>query len=483
MSIRRYLVLLIIAVITLVTFSAALQGYRNSMSQAELIFDNQLKLFATAISKLIHLTDEHTLALNLKPLPILANQQKLVAPDALASPSFAFQLWRLEKEGIPNLVAKSEVMPAKQIHPLSQEQKVNQPASLFNYANFSGQRWRTYGDIYQSHGDNERTINYWLVVAQPFSNRVLLAEDMILSAMTPLVLAIPVLAVIVFIVIGKGLAPLNTLKSALLAKKTHDLRPIELKQTPQEMVPVLDTLNNLLTSLDGALLREKRFASDAAHELRTPLSVLRITLHNLQNELGQSSSSVDELAIGVERMGHVVEQILMLNRINPEVYRKDFQLIESEHLIQQVIADLYPQMMAKSQDIEFIGNQQTFYGDQMSLTILLQNIISNAIKYSPNFGQIKLTSYCQDNFLVVCCDDNGPGIPESDLERVFDRFYRLEREEQSKIIGCGLGLPIVKYIADLHHGNVVLARSELGGLKVTVQLPLIQSNQISQGNT
>jgi two-component system sensor histidine kinase QseC len=158
--------------------------------------------------------------------------------------------------------------------------------------------------------------NKWVLVAQPLNRRFELAEQMILAAVTPLILCIPLLAIIIFLLVSTGLRPLRPLSDNLRAKKADDLSP------------VLMTLNQLFERLNPAFSCEKRFASDAAHELRTPLSVLKINAHNMALELNNdvtsnnnaSHTNMQYLQQGIERMCHVVEQILLLNRTNSEQY-------------------------------------------------------------------------------------------------------------------------------------------------------------------
>jgi two-component system sensor histidine kinase QseC len=235
-------------------------------------------------------------------------------------------------------------------------------------------------------------------------------------------------------------------------------------------------LNQLFERLNAAFSREKRFASDAAHELRTPLSVLKINAHNLALELsdnGTSNVNMQYLQQGIERMSHVVEQILLLNRTNPEQYQGKFQSVDSTSLCQTVIGSLFPQIEAKKQEIELVGQGANIQGDEFSLGILLQNLISNASKYSPEGSLIRVVLNKSNNQVVITVEDSGPGIEESEYQRVFERFYRIGGDRHaSGAPGCGLGLAISKHIADLHNASLKLSRSkQLSGLSVELLLP------------
>lgn len=431
MSIRRYLVLTLVALITLITFAAALKGYRSSMQQATSVFDVELKSLAYA---LVTLESQ--------------NQLSPSAPEA----ALAFQIWQQN-----HLVLRSDNSP---LTPISEFKD-----GLAEY-NFAGQRWQTYSQWFPLQ-------QKWVIVAQPLSRRFELAEQLILAAVTPLIISIPFLAVIIFYVVSRGLSPLRYLSNALSDKKVDDLQAINMPAVPKELTSVISTLNQLLHRLESAFAREKRFASDAAHELRTPLSVLKINAHNLALELAatqQASINMQYLTQGVERMSHVVDQILLLNRTEPQQYSANFTLLDLAQLCRDGIASLYPQIDSKHQEIEFIGQSHTIIGDQFALEILIQNLLSNASKYSPPKGCIRLSLEKHGDKLILMVEDSGPGIAEQEYSRVFERFYRVGGDRHdSSVIGCGLGLAIVKHIADLHSATIELSKSAtLGGLALAV---------------
>ena len=435
MSIRRYLTLILLSVITLVTFAAAIQGYRSSMAKATSVFDNELRSLTHV---LVNITD-------------LSTQSLTSQPDA----AFVFQIWQNNR-----LIISS--------HP-ELKTAISDFRNEFSEHNFLAQRWRTYGHFFESD-------NKWVLVSQPVNRRFELAEQMILAAVTPLILCIPLLAIIIFLLVSSGLRPLRLLSENLRAKRADDLSPVPQQNQRNELSPVLETLNQLFERLNAAFSREKRFASDAAHELRTPLSVLKINAHNLAIELKNNDSTytnMQYLQQGIERMSHVVEQILLLNRTNPEQYQGQFTQINTASLCQTVIASLFPQIEGKKQEIELVGQGASIQGDEFSLGILLQNLISNASKYSPQGSLIRVTLKTVNNQVVIQVEDAGPGIDQSEYQRVFERFYRIGGDRHnSKEPGCGLGLAISKHIADLHKASLKLSRSEqLSGLSVELFLP------------
>lgn len=453
MLIRRYLVLFLLSVITLITFYSAIQGYKASMNKTSVLFD----------AELIDLAD--TLA---------AISLKGDVNSVSTSSSFAFQIWEskallLKSHNAPDTAIIKEANLSLINGKLSD---INSDNKLFSELNFSGQRWRVYRKLTD---DGKRVV----MVAQPIQRRFELAEDVIVSAVMPIVLAIPIMMFIVSLVIRQGLKPLTYLTKALMNKKANDLSPIKSNKGQNELTPVIDTLNQLFERLALSFEREKRFASDAAHELRTPLSVLKINVHNLQSEMRDSVSTTSstqqellrQLVRGVDRMAHVVDQILTLNRTNPEQISIQSELIDIRAIAQQVISDLYPEITQRDQRISLNSDHMLLKGNEFALKTLLQNLISNASKYTPEGGEVRVSAKADRNHAIITVEDSGPGIASEEYERVFDRFYRVGGDKHnSSVIGCGLGLAIVQHIAQLHGASIELARSvALGGLQVNVK--------------
>jgi len=433
MSIRRYLILILISIITLVSFIAAIQGYKASMLKAADLFDAQL-----------HAVSDTVIALNPSKKNIKVNNQD----------NLAFQLWYNNV-----LVSKTSNAPSVAISAFKQG---------YSDDNFDGKRWRVF---------TKQNGQLWIMVAQSIKPRFDLAEKVILSAVTPMIIIIPLLSVIIFLVITHGLKPLNQLTAQLKHKKINDLTVISIENASKEIQPVVDTLNRVFTQLDSAYEREKRFASDAAHELRTPLSVLKINAHNLQFELGDDNQLLNHLFASVERMAHVVDQILKLNRSNPEQFSQQMQKVSLKKLVQQVIGQLYPEMINRHQTIEFNDGDIFIKGNDFFITTMLQNLITNASKYTPEGGHILVSTQQNQGQSILMVEDSGPGINENERGKVFDRFYRIGGDcHNSNVIGCGLGLAIVKHIAQLHRASIQLDKSQkLNGLKISVVFPQLTS--------
>ena len=443
MSIRRYLVLMLLSIITLVIFVSAIQGYKTSMRKAESLFDDELVSLAQVISAV--------------ELPKGVVKHKITS-------NFSYQVLMND-----SVVTRSENAPKTVINELS---------NGFKNANFLGKRWRTYTE--QISGKS--TANYWVIIAQPITQRFDLAEGIILSAVTPIILIMPLLALIISLAVRQGLKPLTFLTRALENKKANDLSQLNVNST-KELAPVTATLNELFLRLSSAFEREKQFASNAAHELRTPLSVLKINVHNLQQSFNDAklleqeenttqiaSLPFEQLEQSVDRMAHVVDQILTLNRTNPEQMLAESETLNLQALLQECISELYPYIASRGHDIELNSKSLFMIGNRFAITILLKNLLGNAAKYTPDNGNILVTCQEDENGIVLRVEDSGPGIAPEEYARVFDRFYRVGGDSHhSKVFGCGLGLSIVKHIVDLHQAKISLSRSKaLSGLCVDV---------------
>jgi len=440
MSIRYYLVLVLLSTIVLVCFSAAISGYKASMSEADKMFDQQLKSISLAMINV---------------------EGKLETKIRHQKTNFAVQLWS-NKTLYLNLIPEP-----------SNKTPLGEFIKGFTTVNFSNQRWRLYTN-------NDPQSNRWIFVAQPITYRFQLAENMILAAVTPLILSMPFLALLISFTIKRSLKPLIQLSKQLQNKQADDFKPINLVKETNELTPVVNTLNSLLNRVENAFLREKHFASDAAHELRNPLNGLNIAIHNLTIKLGQSDD-VNSIQKGVQRMSHVVEQILMLNRTHPDHLVKTFETQNLTKTVQAVVMDLYPQIENHKHEISLESDDVHILGEQFTLKTLLQNLIGNAIKYTPDCGKINIKIIKNKSNVTLLVQDSGPGISEKDYDRVFDRFYRSGGDQHSsKVIGCGLGLAIVKHIVDIYKANITLSRSIMGGLSVKVEFLTSDNKGISK---
>lgn len=443
-SIRLFLVASIIATLILFNFLAALQGYQSSMEEADTLFDNQMLDLARLVANL-DVSNSNTTNIRL-------------------GNDLAFQVWEESQ-----LLAASDNAPAE-------------PLQLFipgfEYANFDGYRWRTFSRF-------EPSLNRWVIVAERTDLRYVLAENVVLQSIFPLLIGIPLVGLLIWIIISHGLKPLQQLSFELKNKRANDLSPIQYADSRIELDQVIESTNGFIQRLSRVMDREKRFSADAAHELRTPISALKIQLHNLSEEIGTNHDSFQELQYGVERMQHLIEQLLALYRATPEQFAANCERVDLFKIAQEQLAVLYPGFEKKKQQLELKGNSEFVEGDQFALETLISNLLGNANKYTQESGEIivrveEVTNEEADGNTVkeVCLtvEDNGPGIADIDKTRVFDRFYRADSQDDTlQSPGCGLGLTIVAHIAELHNATVELKDSSSGrGCAVSIYFKKIK---------
>lgn len=309
-------------------------------------------------------------------------------------------------------------------------------------------------------------------VATNMANRARRFAQIAPWLLLPLAVLVVVLGLLIRAAVGRALAPLEQVRGEIGQRGALRLHALDSQGMPDEVAPLVDTLNDLLVRLDKAMTGQRDFIADAAHELRTPLTAVK-----LQAQLARRAESAEEreaalgqLAEGVDRAAHLVEQLLGMARLEPEARQAAFRPVALDALIKQVVADFSAQ--AEANDIDLgVGAcaTLTLNGQAESLRIMLDNLIDNALRYSHRGDRIDVELGPQDGKALLTVRDTGPGIPAADRDRVFERFQRLAGAE---IPGSGLGLAIVRQVAALHGGEVRLDDAPDGGLLVEVSLPL-----------
>lgn len=309
-------------------------------------------------------------------------------------------------------------------------------------------------------------------VAQPVKVRDELAISAALRALWPIGLLLPVLGIALWLIVGRGIAPLARLARAVGARTPDALAPLPETDVPEEAQPLVRSLNDLLQRLDGALSTQRAFIADAAHELRTPLTALQLQVQLLEREHDEEAraQALSELKRGLRRATHVVAQLLTLARQAPDVIGIHRTRVSLSELVGVVIAD--HMLLAENKHIDLGASSQdetvVVSGDAESLRTLLANLLNNAIAYTPENGHIDVAAGYDNGKPFIEVLDNGPGIPADERERVFDRFYRGDSKDEH---GSGLGLAIVRAIAQRHGAHIALGDSPQGGLRARVTFP------------
>ncbi len=329
--------------------------------------------------------------------------------------------------------------------------------------------------VQSSHGDwrvfGAQVGETVVQIAQPLQVRSLLAAGIALRTVAPLLILFPVMALLIWIAVGRGLVPILRVTGEVKRRDAHSLSPLESRTLPEEIAPLVTALNDLLARVDQSLAAQRAFVADAAHELRSPLTALQ-----LQSQLVARAKNDDErqaalsdLQAGLVRTGHTVQQLLTLARQEPGAFAQSSEPVHLDELARTAVANFALQAQTHGLDLGLEhADTVTIQGQAEALGILLNNLIDNALRYTPAPGRIDVTIRRTSHGAELRVDDSGSGIPEEELPRVRDRFYRVPGTETQ---GSGLGLAIVQQIATTHGAKLHLANRDGGGLSAWVVFP------------
>lgn len=291
-------------------------------------------------------------------------------------------------------------------------------------------------------------------------------------AIAPLLLLVPILALITYFTIRRALRPVRQLSQQLEKRSETDLSALPADNIPREIHGFITAINHLLRRVHASIREQQRFIADAAHELRSPLTALSLQAERLaEADMGaEAAERLHTLREGIRRNRHLLEQLLAMARAqNPEQTQREQHSVQ--HLYRRVIQELHIHADAKNIDIGIDGEQDAHIaGDDISLYTLIRNLVDNAIRYTPAGGQIDLRVNPQNRHILLEIEDSGTGIPREERTRVFDPFYR---SPGSAGEGSGLGLAIAKTLAAQLGGHIELTDSTrfASGLKVKLHLP------------
>jgi two-component system sensor histidine kinase QseC len=332
-------------------------------------------------------------------------------------------------------------------------------------ADEQGKGWRNYHVHDTSHGVK-------IIVSEPHDFRAKLVRNMVIAAATPLALGLPVLFLLLWFSIRKGLHPLATLSQEISKRQPNNLTLIDARSVPDEVQPIVTALNDLLTRMGQTLDHERRFTDDAAHQLRTPLAAIQAQLYVARHTQAEAPRqlALEQMQHSVERGIRLVNQLLTLARLDPKQVRPEFQSLRLEKIAETICAELAPLALQREQSLELVAEPDLppVSGNADMLAMLLSNLVDNAIHYTPRGGNILIDLQADGSGVQLSVCDDGPGIAPGQRHQVFERFYRIAEQSQP---GTGLGLAICKRVADLHHASLTLADGLTGrGLCVRLHL-------------
>ena len=430
-SIRRQLLVWLLALVIVGVGFAGWLIYRQALAEANELFDYQLQQIAAALPS--------------EPF------SSVLSSRSESDEGVVIQIWN--RNGVLMYYSHPRV-------PLAPHAELG-----FSTEMTPRGEWRVYSAIV---GDNV------VQLAQPLSIRNRLAAGVAWRTLWPLVLLLPFLGLAVWVIIGRGLAPLQRVTRALDTRHPEALEPLPDTRLPQEVQPVVHALNALLQRLATALDTQKAFVADAAHELRTPLAAVQIQAQLVARAQDDASrkEALADLQEGIARATRLAEQLLALARSEPDS-KTAMQQVDLHALLDECVGAYV--LLAQERGVDLgieTSESASVTGDADALRVMFSNLVDNATKYTPRGGRVDVSLKVEEGHPVVRIADSGPGIPATERDRVFDRFYRVGEgasRARTDVAGSGLGLAIVRRIALQHGATVELGESQAGGLLVSVR--------------
>ncbi|WP_417792516.1 ATP-binding protein [Stutzerimonas xanthomarina] len=466
-SIRNRTLVLVLGILLLSLSLISWRSYRDARHEIEELFDAQLAQSARLVQGLVmHDMEPSSRQALQSALDAAVNARRdQGVPGHDYETKLGFQVYAadgsslLQSAGAPN-GALQELAKPDSASPFSGL------SGGYHDVQLDGHVWRLF--LLQDREDD-----LWILLSERDDVRGELVGKIARRSLLPDLIGLPLLALLIWLAVGWGLRPLAHMAQLLKTRAPDNLAPLLLAPLPQELEPVAASLNRLLQQVNQLVEREKRFIADAAHELRTPLAVLRIHAQNAQQAGSEADrdEALRQLVTGVDRTTRVVTQLLTLARLEPSAQQLRLAPLDIRRLTRDTLAELTPLAIARKQELTLDVDEHSdcsLTGDAASLATLLQNLVGNALAYTPTGGRIEvqLRSTAENLFLEVA--DSGPGIAPELRAQLFERFVRLGDGQ-----GAGLGLSIVARIAELHGATVELLDSALGGLRAVVRIPRI----------
>ena len=453
-SLKAQLLGFVLIAIVLAALLQAATAYRGALQQADALFDDHLQQVARTLQRNA-LWRGQTLE---------ADTEELLSADGF---DLYVQIWG--QDGTPLFRSRHSALP---------------PRAVLGFSDLDagGKKLRVY---------SLQTPLQTVQIAQDLSARSTRAQALAFRAVLPFAALTPLLMLAVWWLVRRALTPLERATRQVAQRAAHDLSPLPATGLPSEVRPLVDELNALFVRVQVAFDVQRHFVADAAHELRSPLTALKLQAQALRQNSGESSDNtagshhpdiaahaadIARLNHGIDRAIRLVEQLLSLARedAGAATLQLPQQTVDLAQVIQQAVAEVLPLALHKPIDLGLTSAADhppwLVTGQADALGTLLRNLLDNAIKYTPAGGQVDVSVRPLNGACILRVEDSGPGIAEADQPRVFDRFFR--SASASDHTGSGVGLAIVNVVAKRHGASVSLATSSrLGGLCVEVHFP------------
>lgn len=424
-SIRRQLITSLS--LTLLIGSIVIGGYTyfNARAEVDEFFDHSMEQMALAMQ-----IQQQSAELKSIPgkAPALTDEDEVDDEE-----EFVIQMWGNDGASIYSS------------HPNIPLQKFSTEG--FQTVPFQQQPWRIYG--VQTHQG-------YVQVSQPLTSRTEIRREIALNILIPLLILLPILAAFNWWIVVRSLKPLARVSEEIDHRTPDSLEALSEQHIPVEILSLVKALNELLGKLKRAIYAQRAFIVDAAHELRTPLAALQLQADNLERSENKDEQHTSLVALqsGIARATHLVQQLLTLARQEPEAEKRPVEQVNLGVLAQAMVDEQLAFAQHKSINLRCHAEELVYAkGNPDSLAILISNLIDNALRYTPENGNVEVALSYEKGNAVLRVRDDGPGIAKHERRSVFDRFYRIEG---SGVGGTGLGLAIVKAIADKYGMEVTI---------------------------
>lgn len=440
MSIRSFLLITLILLTTTFAFLSAIGDYYLNQHDVQKNLDTVLEQMALSFHAVMSHTTE-------------TEAVQSIHEKFFRSTKYNFQVWT-DKNTMVLYSPKTEAIDFNVAVPgLSDE-------------NIGGEYWRIYKIVDPT--------NHWsYIVSERYYTRNKLLRHIAKNNFYILIPTIPLSGIFIWFIVTWGFKSVTRISEEVSNRAHTYLKPVDINLVPLEIKPLILELNDLFIRLHEAFEREKRFAGDAAHELRTPLAALKTQAQVIlkTTEEKERHALLENLILAVDRITHIVQQLLILSRLVPEaasIY--DVITVDLSKIAAEIIAQLVPMALEKNIDISLDAPENIkLKGNLTGLSILIRNLVDNAIRYTPNHGQVTVVITQTKQHIILKIIDTGPGVPEELRARVFERFYRMMGNSAS---GSGLGLAIVQQIAELHRAEIKVATpANNKGLQIEIWFP------------
>ena len=329
---------------------------------------------------------------------------------------------------------------------------------------FHGKPIRVAALLHEYHG-----MPFTVLSSETKLKRDRLVSEILFAMLVPEVLLITVAIIMISSTVRRGLASINPLREELIRRTHTDLSQLSLTNIPEEIYPIFAEVNELLARLSSALDAKRHFVADASHQLRTPIAALQAEAE-LALRSSDPSGHLEKIVAGTRRITHLAHQLLTLSRLETQQMLTP-KIINLADLTIDAAERWMPLAMQRHIDLGFELGPSKVMGDPVWLEELANNLIDNALRYTPSGGVVTVRCNSTPSQITWEVEDSGPGIPTEERERVFERFYRLDA---TGIDGCGLGLAISKEIVLSHDASIAIENGpNLGGTLIRVTFPLI----------